>query len=171
MQGQNVILTGFMGTGKTTVGAMLAERLEYHFVDTDVLIEERAGQSVAEIFAQLGEAPFRRMEHEVAVDLSLQSEQVIATGGRMMLDPENVSVLGKNGRIFCLAATPDIIFSRVTTDAKRMERPLLKGPNPKAKIEALLQERQPQYAQFPQIDTVNQTVEQVVNAILEQLER
>src|SRR3970040_282740 len=97
----NLVLTGFMGTGKTTVGHALAVKLGMEFVDTDELIEARHGP-IARIFAEQGEAEFRAIERTVARELGQRTGLVIATGGRMILDPENFQSLSKNGRIFCL---------------------------------------------------------------------
>jgi shikimate kinase len=151
---RNIILTGFMGTGKTTVGKLLADLLGYGFVDTDDLIEARHGRSIPQIFAESGEAAFRQMERDMAQALAEQEDLVIATGGRLMLDPVNVAALGQNGRIFCLVATPEEILMRVM-QAGVAERPLLSGDNPQERIATLLQERREKYAQFPQINTDN----------------
>ena len=147
----NIILTGFMGTGKTTVGKLLAQRLAYKFVDTDVIIEGRVGRSIAEIFAELGETAFRQMEAEVALELANRDELVISTGGRFMLYDGNVTALGENGRIFCLTASPIEILSRVQKDGST--RPLLSGGNPLDRIIAILQEREEKYSQFEQVVT------------------
>ena len=120
----NIVLTGFMGTGKTTAGRLLAERLGMEFVDTDELLEERHGP-IAEIFETRGEAAFRELEHALAEELSDRRGVVISTGGRMMLDADNVTALSRTGRVFCLVATPDEIFDRVSSDADRTARPLL----------------------------------------------
>src|SRR5262245_24906710 len=101
-----------MGTGKTSVGRLLAERLGVDFVDTAALIESRHG-SIASIFAEHGEARFRQLEHEVAVELAARDRLVISTGGRMLLDPDNAATLARTGRIVCLTATVDTIVARV----------------------------------------------------------
>ncbi|VAW35533.1 Shikimate kinase I [hydrothermal vent metagenome] len=168
-QKQNIVLTGFMGTGKTTVGRLLAEALGFDFVDTDGVIEARNGRSITTIFSEQGEAAFRQMERDLAQELGQKEGLVISTGGRMMLDPENVQALAANGRIFCLVAAPENILLRVQNDEKVMERPLLKGSNPMAKIIALLQERWEQYQQFPQIMTDNKTPEEVLQTIVDVL--
>ncbi len=165
---QNIILTGFMGTGKTTVGRLLADALGFEFVDTDVAIEARNGRSIATIFAELGEAAFRQMERALAQELSQKEGLVISTGGRMMLDPENVAALQGNGRIICLTATPENILARVQHGEKLRERPLLNVPNPLQRIIDLLQERREQYQQFPQINTDGKTPHEVAQTILEQ---
>jgi shikimate kinase / 3-dehydroquinate synthase len=149
---RNIVLTGFMGTGKTTVGRLLAEKLGFEFVDTDQVIEERHG-SIADIFRTRGEDAFRRIERELAAELAARDRLVIATGGRLMLDPLNVSSLSRNGRVFCLVATPDEIFDRVTHDTSATERPLLAVPDPRQRIVELLAERTPDYRRFAQLAT------------------
>ena len=165
----NVILTGFMGTGKTTVGRLLAETLKFELLDTDVYIEETSGKTIPEIFASDGEKVFRQLERNTAHDLSQSQKKVISTGGRFMLDPENVALLQPSGRIFCLTASPEEILRRVLGDADGTERPLLKGTDPRAKIIALLEERQSKYEQFPQVDTEGKTPEEIRDQILKQL--
>jgi 3-dehydroquinate synthase len=148
----NLVLTGFMGTGKTTVGNRLAERLGREFVDTDALIEDRHGP-IAKIFAERGESAFREIERDLAIELGQRSGLVIATGGRMLLDPEVFRALSRNGRIFCLMAMPDEIYNRVTHDKDRPDRPLLKVDDPQERIIELLADRGPQYERFPQVVT------------------
>ena len=149
---RNIVLTGFMGTGKTTVGRLLAEQLGYEFVDTDRVIEQRHG-TIADVFRSQGEEGFRRIERELAAELADRVKLVISTGGRMMLDPQNVASLSRNGRVFCLVATPDEIFDRVTNDPSRIERPLLSVPDPRQRIVELLAERSPDYRRFAQLTT------------------
>ena len=149
---RNIVLTGFMGTGKTTVGRLLADQLGYEFVDTDVVIEQRHGK-IADVFRTQGEEAFRRIERELAAELADRVRLVISTGGRMMLDPQNVASLSRNGRVFCLVATPDEIFDRVTNDPSRVERPLLSVPDPRQRIVELLAERSPDYRRFAQLTT------------------
>ena len=149
---RNVVLTGFMGTGKTTVGRLLARQLGYEFVDTDRVIEERHG-TIADLFRTIGEQGFRRIERDLASELAGRDRLVISTGGRMMLDPQNVASLSRNGRVFCLVATPDEIFDRVASDASRVERPLLSVPDPRQRIVELLAERGPDYRRFAQLTT------------------
>ncbi|MEM8863624.1 MAG: shikimate kinase [Chloroflexota bacterium] len=165
----NIVLTGFMGTGKSTVGKVLAQKLSFEFVDTDILIEETSGRSIPEIFEQSGEGHFRDLERNAAIKLAQHARQVISTGGRMMLDAHNVEALSENSQIFCLSASPEEIYRRVTSDKNGIERPLLNGSDPKAKISKLLQERKALYLQFAQIDTENRTPEEIANEILAQL--
>jgi shikimate kinase/3-dehydroquinate synthase len=148
----NVVLTGFMGTGKTTVGRLLADDLGYEFVDTDELIEQRHGP-IAVIFASRGEEAFRRIERDVAAELARGNGLVISTGGRMILDPANVRALSASGRVFCLVATPEEVFERVTSDVSRVERPLLSVPDPRQRIVELMSERDSDYRRFPQLVT------------------
>src|SRR5262245_28128798 len=126
---RNIVLTGFMGTGKTTVGRLLAARLGYEFVDTDQVIVARHGE-IADIFRIRGEDAFRSIEGALATELASRERLVISTGGRMMLDPDNVAALGRNGLIFCLVAAPDEIFERISNDAPAVERPLLAVADP-----------------------------------------
>lgn len=162
----NIILTGFMGTGKTTVGLLLAKQLGYQFADTDKLIETRSGRSIPTIFTELGEAAFRQMEREIALELAGWAGLVISTGGRLMLDPVNAAELGRNGRIFCLTAAPEVILARLSADGGR-ERPLLAVPNPAQRITALLAERQEGYRQFEQVATDGKRPEEVVDWLIE----
>lgn len=163
MSNKNIILTGFMGSGKSAVGKALADRLGYRFVDTDRLIEARAGRTVAEIFEREGEESFRAWEANVARALAEERATVIATGGRLMLDSKNAQMLGSNGQVFCLTANPDEIVKRLQMeDAKR---PLLAVPNPDARIMELLAKRAEGYARFPQIRTDNKSIEQVATEI------
>jgi len=148
----NLVLTGFMGTGKTTVGRLVAEHPGREFVDTDLVIEERHGP-IQEIFERRGESGFRDIERGLAAELGQRKGLVIATGGRMLLDPENLRVLRENGRIYCLVATPEEIYRRVAGDSSHVSRPLLDGEDPKQRIIELLDERRPDYARFTQLMT------------------
>ncbi|MGK2905943.1 MAG: 3-dehydroquinate synthase [Desulfuromonadales bacterium] len=147
----NIILTGFMGTGKTTIGRLVAEKLNYEFIDTDQLIEDQTGCTIAEFFRVQGEAAFRKLEAELAQELAHREGLVISTGGRMMLDPVNAAALNKKGRIFCLVATPEEILQRVARDGN--VRPLLQVSNPLEHIVELLQQREKGYKRFSQLET------------------
>jgi shikimate kinase len=159
------VLTGFMGTGKTTVGRLLAAALGYELVDTDVLIEQRHGPIPA-IFAERGEEGFRAIERAVTAELAPRRGLVIATGGRLMLDPHNAELLGAGADVFCLVASPDEIYERVTADRSRLERPLLAVPDPRRRIHELLSDREALYRRFPQVDTDHRTPEAVVDELL-----
>lgn len=164
----NVVLTGFMGTGKTTVGRLLAERLGFEFVDTDQLIEQRHGPIPA-IFREHGEGEFRRIEREVADELAGRSGLVISTGGRLLLDAVNAARLGVAGHVFCLTASIDTILDRVGADGAAAERPMLAGPDVRRRITELLAERAAAYARFDQIDTEASTPSAVVDEIVTRL--
>ncbi len=162
----NIVLTGFMGTGKSTVGKLLAELLRWQWVDTDIVIESRHG-AISEIFANDGEEAFRDLEREVAAELATQVEIVVSTGGRLMLDPENIKILGSVSRVFCLEARPSEIVRRVTQDSA--VRPLVAGDHPADRVRKLLAERDRQYKQFEQVATDGLTVEQVAQEIFERM--
>jgi 3-dehydroquinate synthase len=159
---RNIVLTGFMGTGKTTVGRLLAERLGFEFVDTDQVIEQRHGK-IADIFRSRGEQAFREIEHELAIELAARDRTVISTGGRLMLDPRNVASLSRNARVFCLVATPDEIFERVANDETSVARPMLAVPDPRRRIVELLAERSPGYRRFAQLMTDSVRAEAVAD--------
>jgi shikimate kinase len=139
---QNVALIGFMGTGKSTVGHLVAGMLAFDFVDTDELIERQAGRRIAEIFAVEGEARFRAYEKRVVEALKGYTRTVISTGGGVVVDPENMESLKSHALVVCLWASAETILGRV---GHQSHRPLLQGPNPLEKITALLEQRGPAY--------------------------
>ena len=106
---QNIILTGFMGTGKTTAGRVLAKNLGWEFIDTDDLIERQAGKSIRDIFKDDGEDVFRGLERQVAAGIREFQNHVVATGGGIVLDPVNMQNLGKSGLLILLVADMDSI--------------------------------------------------------------
>lgn len=161
----NIILTGFMATGKTTIGKMLAKQLHLKFVDTDETIISRQGLSIPEIFEHLGEENFRKMETTIAGELAQQEGLVVSTGGRMMLDQVNVELLTQSGRVFCLTATAEEILSRLGKDTLN-SRPLLAVPDPKKKIIELLEERKRGYHRFQKVTTSGKTPPEVAREIL-----
>jgi shikimate kinase len=166
----NIVLTGFMGTGKTTVGRLLAAQLGYEFVDTDELIETRLGRPIPAVFRELGEAAFRQTESELAQELASREGLVISTGGRLMLDPANVAALSRHGRVFCLVATPEEILTRIENDKENL-RPLLEVPDPGERIVELLQQRFEGYARFPQVMTNDRPPTQVSSDLIDLIQR
>ena len=158
-----IVLTGFMGTGKSTVGRRLAERLGHEFVDTDELIETRHGP-IPQIFAEHGEGRFREIEREVAAELAGRDRLVVSTGGRLLLDPANADALGADALVVCLVASADELVRRLADEAEH--RPLLAGGDPRARIEELLAERRAGYARFAQVDTDGRTPDEVADAVL-----
>lgn len=159
----NIVLTGFMGTGKSTVGRIVAAELGFEFVDSDDVIETEFGP-IERIFAIDGEAGFRAKERAVALSLASRHATVIATGGGMLLDPASVEAFERNGTIFCLRAEPGEILRRVLGDT-HVDRPLLSGSDPRTRVVELLAEREQFYARFTEISTDNKTPEQVATDI------
>jgi len=160
----NIILMGFMGTGKTCVGKALAERLGMDFVDMDAIIEERAGKPITRIFAEEGEPHFRVLERSLVQELAAQSGRVIGAGGGVVLNPDNVRDYEETGLVVCLAATPGEILRRVEQDTTR---PLLAGGNKLEKIVSILDARKHLYDAIPHsVDTTGLTVEEIVERIL-----
>ncbi len=161
---QNIVLTGFMGTGKTTIGKIVAQKLESPFVDMDIEIERRAGKPIPRIFAEDGEKTFRQIETALCKALSAREGVVIATGGGALVNPENRATLQHGGVVICLDAEPAEILRRVeSTD----DRPLLDVPNPAARIAELLDARRDAYAAIPwHIETTGHSVETIVAEVL-----
>ncbi|AGL02066.1 shikimate kinase [Desulfoscipio gibsoniae] len=139
---KNIILIGFMGTGKSSLGRRLARRLGYKFIDTDSAIEKVTGKTVAQIFRKDGEIRFRSEEKLQVRKLSGQSGLVVATGGGTVLDQENVDLLKQNGIFICLRADPEIILQRVKN---KKRRPLLSRGDLWENITRLLKERDSSY--------------------------
>lgn len=166
----NIVLTGFMGAGKTTVGRLLAARLGRAFLDSDELIVQRAGKEIAAIFAGEGAVHFRGLESKIAAELAALHNLVIATGGRLMLDPDNHAALAPGNLVLCLQADPEEIHRRLAADPTA--RPLLQTPaaagaaTPQERIAQLLRERAAAYAQFPQVPTSNRSAHDVVDEII-----
>ena len=169
MRGRAIVLMGFMGTGKSEVGRRLAQRLGRSFVDTDQLVEDRAGKRVAAIFADEGEAVFRRFEREAVVDAANRKGVVIAVGGGAVLDPENVRQLQDAGILVHLTARPEVVLGRIG-DAK--SRPLLRE-DPRGTVARLLAERGPAYAAAADVTvaTSERTADEVVGEIQSALAR
>jgi shikimate kinase len=161
----NIILAGFMGTGKTSVGLALAEKLGWDFADTDEIIKKRAGKTISRIFAEDGEPHFRQMESEVARELSRFRNHVIAVGGGLVMKKENRLALKEAGFLVCLTAEPVEIWNRIKDDDGR---PLLQKPDPLAEIKRLLDERNEAYNDSgKRFDTSNLQIEEMVSSIIE----
>ncbi len=165
LQGVNVFLIGMMGSGKTTVGQKLAQRLNYRFFDSDVLIERVTQQSINDIFATQGEETFRQFETQVLSELAACTKSVIATGGGMVLKPINWSYL-HHGLIVWLDAPVTILTQRL---AKDRTRPLLQATELSLKLHSLLEKRRSLYAQsdLQIIIDEHQTPDDIVEQILE----
>lgn len=161
----NIVLTGFMATGKSAVGKILSQRLRRPFFDTDDMIEKQTGVSIPQIFSGAGEAAFREMETQTIGLVALMPAAVIATGGGAPLRPANMAELEKNGRVFCLTAEPETILERLRSEPAT--RPLLQGEEPLRRIKELLNERAAAYARCAhRVPTDGKTPAQVAEDIL-----
>jgi shikimate kinase/3-dehydroquinate synthase len=163
---RNLVLTGFMGTGKTSVGRQVAQELGRPFVDMDFEIEARTGKSIPRIFAEDGEPTFRRIESALCQELGARAGIVIATGGGALVDPANLAAMIQNGTIVCLTCDPDELLARV--NRKDSDRPLLDVEDPGAEIERLLALRRQAYAAIPwQVATTKLPVAVVAERVLQ----
>ncbi len=159
------MIIGFMGTGKTTVGRLLAERLGRRFVDLDDAIGARAGRSIADIFREGGEVAFRKLELEALRQALAEPEVVLATGGGAACREPNLSMMLAAAKVVALSAPPEEILRRT---GRRSGRPLLDGAaDPLAAARDLLEEREPFYARAHiRVDTVNKRPEEVMAEVL-----
>jgi len=161
---KNIIITGFMGTGKSVVAQQLACKLKMEFIDMDRIIEERQGTSIADIFARYGEKYFRAQENKLVKELSQKENRVIATGGGTLLSSDNARMLGQAGEIVCLYANSQTIYNRVK---RKNDRPLLKEENLLSEINRLLEERKKIYDKIKwRIDTTNLNIQEVTDKII-----
>ncbi|MDK2972077.1 MAG: shikimate kinase [Candidatus Sumerlaeota bacterium] len=162
-----IVLVGMMGAGKTEVGQLLAEQLGYGFIDTDVLIAESAGKSIAKIFEQDGEEAFRQIERDVIHGLMNEREKVIATGGGAVMDAANRQVLSGLGHTVYLKASPHELYLRVKNDRGR---PLLNVKNPEGELARILGERELAYERCDiTMDTEMYGVDEVVAELIDEL--
>jgi len=138
----NIALIGFMGCGKSSVGRLVAAQLGFQFVDTDDLIESRAGKSIADIFTQEGEAAFRQWESQIVGELADARKTVISTGGGLGAHEPNLAKLKEHALTICLWAAPEILWRRVS---HQTHRPLLQDPDPLTRIRTLLAQREAVY--------------------------
>lgn len=161
---KNIVLIGFMGTGKTSTGRLLASRLGRPFIDIDRKIEKECGMTITEIFAMKGEEYFRMKERTVIARVSRYTNAVIATGGGVALQPENMSRLRKNGVIISLTASKEAILERT---GRRNTRPLLERPDREEFVARLLAQREKYYQIADlRIDTTNCSPHQVTEQII-----
>lgn len=165
----NIILMGFRGTGKTSVGRLVAARLERPFLDSDELVKAASGKSVREMVAERGWKFFRREEKRVISELSRNDGCVIALGGGAVLDEENVRILKGKGLFIWLMAEAQTIAGRLNGDGKTPEqRPSLTGKDPAEEIKSLLKEREPFYAKIAdcRVDTSDRNIREVVAEVV-----
>lgn len=165
----NLVLIGYRATGKSAVGARLAEILGRPFVDLDQVLVQEAGRPIADIVAQDGWAEFRRLEKELVARFRHTEGQVLATGGGVVLDPDNVEALMENGIIIWLTAAPETIQARLAEDLPRgANRPSLTGSDTIREVAEVLEARYPLYQAAAQItvDTMHRDIAQVVELVL-----
>ena len=167
LQGINLYLIGMMGAGKTTIGRLLAQELGYRFVDTDEVIVQVAGCTINQIFAESGEAAFRKLESEVLSQICAYTKLSIATGGGIVLNPQNWSYL-HHGLIVWLDAPVELLYNRLAEDRTR---PLLQDADPKGKLQSILEKRQRLYSEADLRIGLSEgeTPEQITQRILEQI--
>ena len=164
---KNIVLIGFMGSGKSMIARELGIRLKAQVVATDALIEDREGKPIQEIFKSKGEAYFRDLETEIIKEVSLRRGIIIDCGGGVVLRKENLKLLKTNGIVFYLQATPEVIYQRIKNEG---HRPLLKVPDPLGRIKELLQQRLPLYNQADHIiDANDASIEGPVVEILKRI--
>lgn len=154
-----------MGTGKSTVGRLAAESLKFEFLDTDVLIEQRSGKKITEIFAQNGEPAFRQLEAQLVAEFANRTHTIISTGGGLPTNPANLESLKTHSLVICLWASPERIYDRVR---EQSHRPLLHDPDPLGKIRTLLATREKFYKQADvlinsDLRSAREVAQQVIN--------
>jgi shikimate kinase len=161
----NIILTGFMGVGKTSVGTQLAKDLGYTFVDIDKLIEAEQNLTITALFSKFGEPYFREVETSIIQQVMKGTGQVVATGGGAVIRDMNREAFKKGGHVVCLTGRPEVIYEHIKHET---HRPLLHTADPKAKIKELLDSRAPYYAQADVcIDTSDKSIEDIIKEIKE----
>lgn len=161
---KNIYLVGFMGTGKTAVGKELARQKNWRFLDLDERIELRETTAITEIFAKKGEPYFRKAESKALKEVAKEKNFVVACGGGIVIDPDNIKTMKKTGLMICLTASAGVILKRIFGHT---HRPLLNVADPKKQVELLLKLRAPYYAKaHKNIDTSKLSVKEVVNRIL-----
>ena len=169
---KNIVLTGFMGAGKTLLSKHLSARLQREVVSTDDLIEKMEGKPITEIFREQGESYFRECEKKVVADIAQKEGVIVDCGGGIVLAAENIANLKKNGIVFYLSASPAVIYERIKDQT---HRPLLQVEDPKAKIEELLEKRESFYNQADYVidtnrDDWNQIAQEIVDIMAKETE-
>ncbi|MHB0975684.1 MAG: shikimate kinase [Candidatus Aquicultorales bacterium] len=166
---QNIVLIGFMGSGKSTVGRRLARRLGYGFVDTDQAVEAKAGKRIVDIFEEDGEAVFRAFERQAIEKAASGEGRVIACGGGAVMDPSNVEVLRRNGVLVYLKASEEALLERLRRGFER--RPLLRMEDAEGRVKELLDQRAETYESVAGVivDTEKMSPSKVVEVIANRL--
>lgn len=174
---RKLVLTGFMATGKTSVGQLLAERLTWRLFDTDAMVARRAGKSIPAIFREDGETRLRELERAIVAELCRSRARcaqcgaprpaIIATGGGVLVDDANYAALACAGVIVCLSARPEIIMRRLAAGGEVRPKLLEGGKTSLARVIELLERRRPYYARAPLwVDTSDLTVEEAAERVL-----
>jgi shikimate kinase len=165
---RNIVLVGFMGTGKTAVGKLLAARLKKSRLCLDDMIEWKVGKPIVEIFNQDGESFFRKVEKDIVKAASRDNDVIIDAGGGVVIDEDNIKNLKNKGIIICLKARPEVTYQRTKG---QIHRPLLNTPNPIDSIKALLDEREKYYNRADYtIETSGLTPDEVAEKIIDIIE-
>jgi len=142
----NLVLVGYRGSGKSTIGAILAKQLGWSFIDVDILIAQHSGRTIAELFAEEGESGFRKRERDACQSLRRSKRTVIALGGGALNEPENRTLVRRLGKVVWLRAPAAILWARISQDAKSADdRPDLTSTGGLPEVEAMLEEREPLY--------------------------
>ena len=161
----NIILCGFMGTGKSTVGRIVSKEFGYSFIDTDNMIQKDRGKNILQIFEEDGEETFRILERDYLINLAPVTKTIIATGGGMIMQPDNFTRLLNMGMMILLTASPETIYNRLF---KLGNRPLLNSENPLEKIKRILKKRNEIYIQIKhKINTDLLSVTEVSQSVIE----
>jgi shikimate kinase len=164
----NIYLVGFMGTGKSSVGLHIAREIKGDFIDLDRFIEEEENKTIPEIFKEKGEPYFRSLEKNFLKKVAGKKNQIIACGGGIVIDQDNIKLMKDSGAMVCLTASPDVIMERTR---KSNHRPLLNVPDPQEAIRALLADRQKFYSQADvTIDTSEISIKEVATRVLAEVE-
>lgn len=166
---ENIFLIGFMGSGKSTIAAGMKRRYGMQVVEMDEELSERAGMSIPEIFERFGESYFRDLETEYLKDIQRKSDQVISCGGGIVLRPENVQIMKKQGAVVLLKASPETVLKRVK---KNDDRPLLRGKKNVESIVELMEQRRERYEAAADlvIETDERCVDEICTEIKKKLE-
>jgi shikimate kinase len=162
----NIALIGFMGTGKTSVGRLVAEQLHFEYLDTDEAIQAQTGRVITDIFAQDGEPAFRKLEEKIVEELAHRKKTVIATGGGLPVNPKNLASLKTHALVVSLWSSPEKIWERVRHQS---HRPLLHDADPQKKIRDLLAAREPFYKQADVLlNTELRSVREIAHQVVHQ---